>query len=256
MEEHVGEVRRARRRRVLSDHRQQGSRFNPPLVDALPLTEVKWIDQILPEMFWLATLNDRHGWARGAALALALATAARESTGSPGERWFAFLSDYSVLDEAQQARIVEHLRWTGDLAPLLEALAPLLSYYPECPLRFLTTHTLGEEGVSAGLADLRILLDGLFDRTSLPALQAQANAVYLGFISGNLVVAPTISLARFPEVQNYPRTEVSRRVASAVRATVSMLIGERATSASEAWSRYFWNRGLELEPCEIETQRD
>lgn len=249
-------VTRTKRQRVLTDHRQLGRRLIPPIVEALPIEEVKWVDDILPEIIWLAALNDRHGWSKGAALAVNLARAARTSMEAPGARWFAFLSDFSLLYGAQQARVVDGLRSTEDHGALLEALEPILSNYPGCPLGFLLDRTIGEDEAWAGLDRLRTLIATLFDKTSLSATQAQANAIYLGFTSGTFKVAPTISLARFPEIENYPHTEISRQIGSAVRAAMNIRAGEGGSAASAAWSRYFWNRGLELQPCETEDESD
>ena len=38
---------------------------------------------------------------------------------------------------------------------------------------------------------------------------------------------------------------------ASVRAATTLLIGDSDRSASQAWSQYFWNRGLQLGPCEF-----
>jgi hypothetical protein len=78
----------------------------------------------------------------------------------------------------------------------------------------------------------------------------QANGVYIAFVTGKLQVAPGLSLANFPAIEKYPETEESRRVASGVRMAVNMFIGMAEQSPND-WQKYFWNRGLELEPCEL-----
>jgi hypothetical protein len=57
------------------------------------------------------------------------------------------------------------------------------------------------------------------------------------------------SLRNFPAVAEFPDTEESRAVAAAVRSSVSALAPFNGP-AERAWPEYFWQRGLELEPCE------
>jgi hypothetical protein len=106
---------------------------------------------------------------------------------------------------------------------------------------------------TCSLEAFKQLLASLFDRGATPATFMQANAVYIAFTCGRLAVAPHLTLANFPAIQDFPNTEESKRIASAVRGTVSMMYGHLRPKppAGDEWVRYFWNRGLELESCEI-----
>ena len=79
-------------------------------------------------------------------------------------------------------------------------------------------------------------------------MRTQATAVYLAHTGGWLKLRGDSALADFPEVERYPNTEKSRLVASSVRAALNGLM---VTMPSSDWPRYFWNRGLELEPCTL-----
>ena len=108
-----------------------------------------------------------------------------------------------------------------------------------------------ESEVKSLLIGFKTLLATLFDKVDKPAMFMQANGVYIAFMTGKLRVAKGLSLANFPAIEKYPDTEESRRVASGVRAVISMAIG-MADKLPNDWPTYFWNRGLELEPCELE----
>lgn len=77
----------------------------------------------------------------------------------------------------------------------------------------------------------------------------QSTVIYIAFESGRFKVAEGLSLAHFPEVEKYPVTEMSRRVAAAVRCTVLTFFGEGRKYAATDWPVYFWNRGMEIESC-------
>ncbi len=82
----------------------------------------------------------------------------------------------------------------------------------------------------------------------------QANALYIGFVTGVLIVAQVTSLANFPVVDQYPETAESRTTASVVRASVNAFFGEEGWSGPSEWSSYFWNRGLEIDACALRSQ--
>jgi hypothetical protein len=238
------------RQRALSDHKQIGKRFIPPFVAAMPITEVGWVKEILPELLWLALLEQQYGLERSPDIALALSNAALEVTDDKS-RWFALCSSYAALSELQRDEVVARLRATRELGLLQQPLYPLIHYYPECPLSFLFDAASRERQVGGvSLATVKEAVATLFDRRSVLATRAQASGVYLAFVGGQLSVDKSVSLANFPEVANYPSTEESARIAAAVRAAVTMFVGERPADSSATWCRYFWNRGLEVESCE------
>lgn len=79
----------------------------------------------------------------------------------------------------------------------------------------------------------------------------QATAIWIAFDAGMLKVAPHLALAEFPKIQDYPSTERSKEVASSIRATLNQMFGDTKWMASGTnWPAAFWNRGIEIEPCE------
>jgi hypothetical protein len=239
-----------KRRRVLSDHRQVGSRFIPPFVDKLgQMGEVKWLDGPLPELLWLALLNDTHGLRIGANLAVRLAKAGLAAANPDKKVWFAPASAFAALTSDQWMRVIGELRSSGDLGQIQEALLPLVSLYPACPLAPLCEERAVAVANPRGyLPDLKRVLADLFDKRSKAATLMQANGIYIAFATDLLKVARGLSLAKFPVVAEYPDTEEAQRVGSAVRATINGFFGN-AQPESSAWPRYFWNRGLEIDAC-------
>jgi hypothetical protein len=75
-----------------------------------------------------------------------------------------------------------------------------------------------------------------------------ANAVYIAFCTNKMRALQGTGFDNFPAIENYPETEESRAVAAEVRATVYSLLSE----TPQDWESYFWNRGLEIEPCDYD----
>lgn len=236
---------------ILSDHKQVGKRFVPPLMQIGPLHEVKWIDYILPELLWLALLNSSYNLKKGASLALNISRAASKAYGKPGV-WFAPISSYASLT-IQQQKEVSKILTPNDLNMLKGAISPLAEFYPECPLKFLYEEPPITNKRETQLTHFKKLLSRLFDRHDKEATFMQANAIYIAFDSDILRVQKGLALANFPAVADFPRTEESIRVASAVQASINGFMGNEHFNKKSFWPNYFWKRGFELEPCSFES---
>ena len=131
------------------------------------------------------------------------------------------------------------------------ALKPLAACYPAHPLNLLLDGDL-PKAQPAMLAYVKTMVAALFERSSRLATMVQASALWLAFDADRLKVAPDLSLAQFPKIEDYPITELSQRIAASIRASLNQMFGAQDLMASDgAWPIAFWNRGLVLEPCEI-----
>ncbi len=241
------------KKQVLTDHRRIGKRFLPPFLTTLgPLQEVGWLDYSLPELLWLGILNEKFGLERGADLSVSLAKEADKAYAGEIKKWFAPVSKYNLLNSEQRNDVLKALTRSNKLEPLKNALSSFISLYPKCPLNLLFESPLPcLDNSSAELEIFKGLLSRLYDKTTVEATFMQANAIYIAFITDKLKVFKGTSLANFPEIERYPHTEESQRIASMVRAAINGFIGTDYDKTSE-WPRYFWNRGLELEPCDFQ----
>ena len=207
---------------------------------------------MIPELIWIAALIDRFEIARAAELCLTIARAARGVLKAPNHIWFGASSSFRLLGDDKQKAVVGHLRENGDLSSLQDGMRSIASYYPAFPLRFLfegeTIQPLG----SNHLQSFKSLIAALFDRTARLATFTQAHSVYVAFDLGMLRVAPHLTLASFPQIEEYPKTELSKQIASSVRATVSSLAGMHHRAHPSSWYVEFWNRGFELEACDLD----
>jgi hypothetical protein len=105
------------------------------------------------------------------------------------------------------------------------------------------------------LSQLKIVLADLFDKTTKAATFMQANGVYIAFVTDMLIVSPETSLANFPSIVDYPHSEDAKRIGASVRATINGFFGMSYDNSS-SWPRYFWNRGLEIDQCVLETESE
>ena len=208
--------------------------------------DVSWTDTILPELLWIGLLHRKHGQIEGTKLALDLARFADETSRCPAGGFYGAISDYAILGDPERHRLLQRVRESGALTLYLEAFNPLL-HYPFCPLGFLLE---GERLEAAPYLDVLSELVGvLFDKSHRTTVFVQSTFIYLAFVLDRLKVAEGLALARLPEVERYPDTEISRRIAASVRTAVISFFGKQPNTTRSPWSVEFWNRGYELTDC-------
>lgn len=241
----------SKRKQVLGDHekRNKGKLLVPPLIaQAGPFSYTPWIDMIIPETIWIALLHEVFGEQEGTALAADVAKTTSELACKSHDGFFVGASEFAGLTEKEKADVRESLSATRKLIPIQTSLFPLLHFYPACPLSFLAGERQ-EDNPTLALKVLKRVLNELFDKQTRRAVMVQATVVHIAFLSGRLKVAEGLTLAHFPEVEKYPTTEMSRRVAAAARCALFTFFGECAAYSKTKWPVTFWNRGMEIEDC-------
>lgn len=238
---------------ILQDHKKTGKTFQPPFTHKLgPLHEISWVKTMIPELFWIAIIQDCYGHQMGVEIITAFSRIVCKCTegSSDKKRVFASMSSFGRLTPEEGFCVRKELAASGRLFEIQKALTDLIAFYPQCPLCFLYSKIPSlDDGPEHKLASLKASLEKIYDKVSREAMMVQATAIWLAFDSDVLKVSAETSLAEFPEIEKYPHTELSQRVASSIRASLFMFFIEPHYPASSDWPAYFWNRGLEVDPC-------
>jgi hypothetical protein len=237
---------------LLKDYKKVGSTFVPPMVHRFDnLDYISWSTQTLPELIWWAVLANRFSHRFAAQIAEEIGKCL--ATTAERKFWWAFISDYAHLEKNEVSRLKQSFAQAGLLDRFLHGLTDFLNLYPECPLaRFLDSPPTGAVDTDY-LTNFESLMSDLENKRSRNGVLAQAQVVYLGFVSGRLHVKKGLVLADFPEVQHYPTTERSKQVGASICATVNMLVGTNLPKYGEdVWVQYFWRRSLELRPLNFD----
>lgn len=241
-------MNKGKRTPVLGDHRRVQSKLVTPFNDRFgPGREVSWINVMIPEMLWIALVQRAWGPRRGVEIITAFTRDVRASDPTRNRTIWAAAGKFSALPVGVLTRIVEDQPYKDDLCA---SLAPLNVHYPDHPMRELISPTEG--GLfSKQIDSLKSLVAEQFDRSSPRATMVQATATWLAFDADRLKVSKGQALAHFPRIEDYPNTKQSKMIAASVRATLNGMFGNSDQMASGSnWPNAFWNRGLELEPCE------
>jgi hypothetical protein len=240
------------RRRVLSDHKQRGKILVPPFIHMLgPLGEVSWNKTIFPELLWIALIHHSRGDRKAVEIITALSRSARSIKSNFARKWFAATSDYASLSAADYEQLRLALQQQKILDGILVPLEPLINWYPECPLAPLFPEPPARSLRKNTLTPLKEVIASLYRRSERGPMMVQATAIWLAFDADILKVTSDMSLARFPEIEHYPDTEISQEIGGSIRGGINMFFGSGTHYSDATWPDYFWNRGLAIEPCEL-----
>lgn len=232
-------------KKVLNDHKQRGKRFIPPLLQLGNAKETSYVQIIIPEIIWMALLHKKFGLQLGTHLALQLVTVI--SNISPSKRCFSFISSFELLTAEEKEKILAELQHVNMLNQLRDGLNDFVLVYPECPMSFLFGDPKGE----INLTLIKQTLAELYDITGRPATFMMGNVIYFLGAMGRLAIVKDTVLVKLPELVEYPNTALSKMIASGVRASMFAFMHEPFLNERGNWNKYFWNRGIELEPCKI-----
>jgi hypothetical protein len=125
------------RKPVLSDHKRIKSKLVTPFNDAFgPPREVSWINTMIPELLWIALVQEKYGARRGVEIITAFTRAVRASRVDRAKTIWAAAGKFKSIPALELQDIMS--RNGGSYADNLHvALRPLAAWYPTHPLNAL-----------------------------------------------------------------------------------------------------------------------
>jgi hypothetical protein len=230
---------------ILIDHTKKGKMLTPPLMN-YNFQDSTYIENTIPEIIWITILVSKFRLRQGTKLGLQFINIVRNSRNI--EEIPFYISWFSNLDEDSSDKIKRELKKQNIFDLLNNSLAPLLNIYPKCPLNkvFVTnTH------LKTDLTIIKETLNKLYDKRSNETVFTLGNIFHYMSSNGKLMISKNSNLPQFTKLEEYPNTEDSKRIASFIRASSNAFMKEPFIQFDKDWLSYFWNRGLELEPCNI-----
>lgn len=240
---------------VLQDHVRKGKRFTPPLIDKLgPMQHVHWIDDLLPEFLWIGLLIKQYDLKESIELCSVLSKATNEVVRPDKSHAFYQISEYALVSSVHASGIASVLG-KEKTEKIFVPLWTLVQQYPECPFRNFFSDSWAKEYPlerDSATKFLKEVVDLMLDRRDKFGMYVQTTAYYLGLISGKIKIFANLECAHYDPnwILDYPDTENSLKLAGAVRNAINMG-GGIVTDSHAKWCKYFWNRGLEISPCEF-----
>lgn len=210
----------------------------------------QWVSHervVVPEVLWLAYLDEHFGHNRASELITLVMTSASEV--EPSVQVNGYVSSFSRLDEAATDRLRAALTNAGVLSDLRFVLGGLCHLFPAFPLRALlgssSPYIVGE------VAKLKKMVETLNDRVGVTTTYTLGHLFYGTVMAGHVKINAGLSLAKPETISGYPDTEESQLLAASLRSSSKMLDAEITTADKFGWQRTFWKTCLELEPPKL-----
>lgn len=239
---------------ILADHSRRKKTLVAPFNQlGHPLQEVSWIEDITPQVLWIALLHEFNGYRKGQELALLLSQAARRLTETDTLKAYYATSEYESISTEGWASIRRNLHAYGCLKRVTHALIPLESFCQETPfselLRDVPTMppNCAEKIIKSAVGRLSLRRD------SWESTMVQYTATKIAFTSNRVKIHENLILANPDAINDYPHTDASMAIAACLRAFVMILFnpaGFNPHVSSDTWVRRFWHHCLASTPCE------
>lgn len=235
---------------VLSDHKKEGKRLIPPIMQLPMMQMVSFRDKTMPCLIWLSALFVRIPDREAVQKSLDLITRCHEVLGEEAAiPPLVFLNSFSQLSDAQREEIASDQK-VRDIADFLWLkIAHQILLFKDHPLAFLFSSYKLELPTELAIEHLKEDVIGLLDRYSHHATKVQVTALVANIASGKMVISSRINLPNFDVIFTAPESDEAKRVAGFARANLNAEAGIR-TKEGNSWATSFWKNAFYLEGCE------
>lgn len=233
----------------IDKHKRERKKLIAP-INKLPLGQINWPRDILPEFLWIEYLRQSYN----EIMFLELYSHFVKNIGSYAETpppFLGLISDFGRIPEEKKEAILEEHKQLIKTA-FAEPFGIIIRLYPDSPATWL----LSEEWLSN---------ESFSDSTSISSLKTTVEKIFPGkdAYTGYLRMIPLRPLFQMGKIRlpksldivellpKYPHglsNEDRAHCESFGRNVLNMMIQENI--GDRVWSQYFWRRNFELSPCE------
>ncbi len=214
--------------------------------------EVPYLYKVMPEILWQAFLNERYGVKETVEITMYLLETIRDATNLEKGKLYCFISNFELLNEKQIDKILAHFFRNPNYKKIEEAIRPFINVFPECPLSKLFYNPTPEFSQN-DLEHVKNIINKMLSKMEKEATFCLANIIYYAFQMNVLKVNRDSELFKLNEIEHYPETEESKKLASFLRASINPFVAnDNFVLQKSNWSKYFWNRAYQLDPYNID----
>ena len=240
------------KKKLLSDHKQVGKKFYPP-ASLLGWTEIRYVEQILPEIVWLGYFPRVLGRRRGIDTVISFVETCFHLRDWESKPEFCFLSVYQILGDGDWERFRKALKAKDLFLQCLDCLTPFVRCYPHGnPFVRLWEGNIEPEPDESDINLTRLLLADLYDRRSKLATLVQSLVMWIDIKTGKHHVPTDYPYQSFNAILGDIDSEELPDAAPHVRMYVNS--SHQYLKLDDCWARYFWNRGSKLTPLRADNE--
>jgi len=233
---------------ILKGYKKVGQHFIPPLKQLTGNREASYVNDMLPELIWIGLINDNIGYIQGARLLEEIVKLIDELKEEDQHGNFAYISMFNSLSDDQKSELIKRLDNLKCLDEIRNYLAPLILLYDKCPLKFFgpPSITYKEDEL---IESIKSCVGAHIDKWDTPGIVLNGAVMLTRLVTNKLYFSKSIKLPDLNSVINEPESDEAKHAAAFMRASA---LGEFGMMEIDpAWAKYFWNRGMELNPCDF-----
>ena len=235
------------RRSGLADYKQIGKELIPPFLQiGVPIEQVFWLRDILPEFLWIDALVYRYGNDLGNRTFNRFLSVADSFSSHPTDFLDGTVGAFGLVSEDKRSAFREQHQEEIEAA-VLQPFGDVLALYPACPMAWLASERppARDESVNTVRASVLRLFDG---KSPHPAL---CRALPLNRFFAHRKIRISNNLQETIEaLKTYPAGD-RERVEAFARNIHNSLFMRRAQLSSDvfAWARAFWDCNRSIVGC-------
>jgi len=244
-----------KKKAVLSDHKREGKRLIPPLLQLPNVVATSFIDDRLPDLIWMSTIFRQAHPKVAVDLIIDFVNLCSDIVGTENTESLGFLTNVGALSTEQKTTILSKLEGTFMLEILRKILSHQNAVLVRYPLAFIYPQRHLNGSREDAIAELKQDVDLLLDRYSSHATKVQVTALVAMMATGKIKVSSEINLPNFDLIFTDPESDGARRAASFARATLNsdmgFMIPDQLENSSKyiKWTLDFWAQAYLLDGC-------
>jgi hypothetical protein len=237
---------------ILEGHKKVGKKFIPQILKYDGFREINWVNDIIPELIWIAVIQKKLGY-----------KVANDAMSELHKHYIeicdtkyinSFFSSYDSISKEAKAKLKDQFSLNQYFDQIFGGLKDLQFYFPNHPLQFLyDDRVIQKSEVSIQL--IKDSIKGILERRSEAGTIAQAAVLFNTMATGKFNAPVGSIFWEFGEIDNYPKTEKSLQLASSIRAMINAFMHNETRNVECEWVKSFWQRSFQLEPPSLKLNR-
>lgn len=229
---------------ILENHKKVGKKLIPPLL-SFNMQLRSYVQYSIPEIIWIAIVIKKEGLELGTHLCVEFVKIVNSCIKKDELPYYT--SWYSSLNDDEVKLLIKRLKEEHVYDLMEKNLQDFLNVYPNSPFSKIFE---SKQRTKKNIIFIKNIINDLLDKRSWLSTFSLGNIMYFLNTLGKLKIVQNSPLSEFPKLVDYPNTDISKIIASSVRATSNILLNSEKLK-NEQWIYYFWNQGCKIEPCKI-----
>lgn len=238
-------------RSILKDHKREGKKLIPPLLQIPKTKPISFRDKTLPCLIWISALFVRNHDVDAARKSVEFLQKCNNILGHENTPLLVFLNNFNKLSCDQKKRLCDDSEIRDAVNFIWDSVCHQSFLFDDYPLNFLFEGFHVEISKEESIDRLKEDVVGLLDKYCEHATKVQVTAVVSMVTTRRFFISRDVNLSDPNIVFTAPDSDNAKMFAAFTRSILNMkpmLDGEK--DGENEWSKSFWYQIFKLEGCQ------